>query len=70
MKRFFGSGSGKLSSLMVLLAVIALTLNSCSDLINEPSVLDQTVKQDQGALTKDNPEIRLLFPFRKDTLRI
>ena len=65
MKRFFGSGLGKLSSLMVLLAVIALTLNSCSDLINEPSVLDQTVKQDQGALTKDNPEIRAVIPVQE-----
>ena len=65
MKRFFSSGLGKLSSLIVLFAVIALTIYSCSDLINEPSVQDQTVKQDQGALTKDNPEIRAVITVQE-----
>jgi hypothetical protein len=65
MKRFFSSGLGKLSSLIVLFAVIALTIYSCSDLINEPSVQDQTVKQNQGALTKDNPEIRAVITVQE-----
>ncbi len=65
MKRFFSSGLGKISSLIVLFAVIAFTISSCSDLINEPSVQDQTVKQDQGTLTKDNPEIRAVIPVQE-----
>ncbi len=65
MKRFFNSGVGRLSSLIILFAVIAFTISSCSDLINEPSVQDQTVKQDQGTLTKDNPEIRAVIPVQE-----
>ena len=65
MKRFFSSGLGKLSSLIVLFAVISLTIYSCSDLINEPSVQDQTVTQNQGALTKDNPEIRAVITVQE-----
>ncbi len=65
MKHFFGSGLGKISSLIVLIAVIAFTISSCSDLINEPTVQDQTVQQNQGALTKDNPEIRAIIPVQE-----
>ncbi len=65
MKCFFRSQLWKISSLIVLFAVIAFTIGSCSDLINEPSVQDQTVKQDQGVLTKDNPEIRAVIPVQE-----
>ncbi len=65
MKHFFSSGMGKLSSLIILFAVIALTISSCSDLINEPTVQDQTVTQNQGVLTKDNPEIRAVIPVQE-----
>lgn len=65
MKHLFSSGLGRLSSLIVLFAIIALTISSCSDLINEPTVQDQTVQQNQGALTKDNPEIRAVIPVQE-----
>ncbi|HKB84758.1 MAG TPA: hypothetical protein VKD08_01215 [Ignavibacteriaceae bacterium] len=65
MKNFFNSRWGKLGSLLVLLVSVTFIISSCSDLINEPTVQDQTVTQDQGALTKDNPEIRAVIPIQE-----
>ncbi len=65
MKNFFNSRWGKIGSLLILLVAVTFIISSCSDLINEPTVQDQTVTQDQGALTKDNPEIRAVIPVQE-----
>lgn len=65
MKEFFNSRWGRIGTLLVLFISISFIISSCSDLINGPTDQVQTVTQDQGALTKDNPLIQAVIPVQE-----
>jgi hypothetical protein len=65
MRDFFKSGWGKIGLLLVLFVSITFVISSCSDLINEPAVQEQTVNQDQGVLSKNNPAIQAVIPVQE-----
>lgn len=65
MKKFFSSGWGRIGLLLILFISTSLIISSCSDLINGPTDQVQTVTQDQGALTKDNPAIKAVIPVQE-----
>ena len=65
MKSIFSSNWGKIVSVLVLLITLTFIVSSCSDFINEPTVQDENVIQDQGLLSKDNPAIRAIIPVQE-----
>ncbi|HCY77520.1 MAG TPA: hypothetical protein DHV28_16515 [Ignavibacteriales bacterium] len=65
MKSIFRSNWGKIGSILVLFIALTFIISSCSDLINEPTVQDETVTQDQGLLSKDNAAIRAIIPIQE-----
>jgi hypothetical protein len=65
MKNVFRSNWGKIGSILILFVTLTFLISSCSDFINEPTVQEDNVTQDQGVLSKDNPAIRAIIPVQE-----
>lgn len=65
MKNIFGSIWGKTGFLLLLLVSLSFIIVSCSEFLNEPTVQEDGVIQDEVVLSKDNPIIRSVITVQE-----